>query len=231
MFSLLGTPQFMLGMTVTYLASIKDLQVHMENRGAYSLKTIMQVYNLMQIFLNAYMVYGLCNLPFLPEKPNVLALNVPYNDNLRYFINVHYLSKYFDYFDTFFMILRKKNDQLSFLHIYHHTTVCFVWGYLVYIGHDNGTAGFTALFNSIIHTIMYGHYFLTSFGYRNPLKRWVTHAQFIQFISFFLHSIAVMLWEKIYPRPLALIELFYSLQMIVLFGDFYKQRYLQVKEE
>jgi len=221
----LSSPQFLTGMTIFYFAAIKDLQIHMRNRPAYKLQIIMQCYNIIQIVLNAYMVYGLCNIQFLADKPNLLALHVPYNDNIAYYINIHYFSKYFDYLDTFFMILRNKNNQVSFLHVYHHASVCIVWGILVHINHNNGTAAFTALLNSIIHTIMYSHYFITSFGIQNPWKKLITQAQLIQFVLFIVHSISVLLWETIYPRNLAYIELVYNIPMILLFGNFYKQNY------
>ena len=220
-----SSPQFMIGMSIVYLVTIKDLQIYMENKSAYSLKTVMRLYNIGQIFINLYMMYGLCMTPFMPEKPNLLLLNVPYTDRIAYFIDLHYISKYFDYFDTFFMVLRKKDDQVSFLHVYHHTAVCFAWGILVHMGHGNGTACFVALCNSFIHTIMYSHYLFTSLGYRNPYKKLITQAQIVQFILFITHGISVLLWETIYPRPLAFIELIFNFHLLTLFGDFYLHSY------
>ena len=221
----LSSPQFMIGMSFTYFSVIKGLQMHMKNRNAYSLKSIMQFYNIIQVLLNIYMLYGLYDLQFLAEKPNLLALNVPYSDKIAYFINIHYLSKYFDYLDTVFMILRNKNNQVSFLHVYHHTTVCFVWGYLVNIDHNNGTAAFVALLNSLVHVIMYSHYYITSLGYQNPFKKMITQIQLTQFILFMMHSSSVLIWENIYPRHLAFIELTYNFIMIILFGNFYMRNY------
>lgn len=37
-----------------------------------------------------------------------------------------YISKIFDFADTVFIILGKKWNQLSFLHVYHHTTIFLV---------------------------------------------------------------------------------------------------------
>lgn len=37
-----------------------------------------------------------------------------------------YLSKILDFFDTIFIILGKKWNQLSVLHVYHHLTIFFV---------------------------------------------------------------------------------------------------------
>ena len=39
----------------------------------------------------------------------------------EWFVLVHYLSKFMDWFDTLWMILKKKSHvQMSFLHLYHH---------------------------------------------------------------------------------------------------------------
>jgi hypothetical protein len=37
-----------------------------------------------------------------------------------------YISKVFDFMDTIFIILGKKWNQLSFLHVYHHVTIFLV---------------------------------------------------------------------------------------------------------
>ena len=38
-----------------------------------------------------------------------------------------YFSKLLEFMDTFFFILRKKNGQISFLHVYHHATMFPLW--------------------------------------------------------------------------------------------------------
>ena len=39
----------------------------------------------------------------------------------------YYISKLFEFLDTIFFILRKKNGQVSFLHVYHHATMFPIW--------------------------------------------------------------------------------------------------------
>ncbi len=83
-------------------------------------------------------------------------------NRLEYFVWVHYMSKFLDYFDTVFIIMRgKEKQQLSFLHVYHHASIGMIWGALLYMGHGNGTAGFGALINSVSHCIAFTH---TTFG-------------------------------------------------------------------
>lgn len=140
-YEILVARETMLGMLAGYLLMIVGLRNYMKNRPAYSLKLIMQVYNLVQVILNVYMIWGLCVLPFLSENPNLFGINAKYTERLEYFVFVHYVSKYLDYLDTVFIILRgKERQQLSFLHVYHHASIGMIWGSLLYIGHGNGTA-------------------------------------------------------------------------------------------
>lgn len=219
------SPYTMSMMTLGYLGGIMSLRRYMQNRQAYQLQNAMQLYNISQVTLNIYMIYGLIDLPYMPELPNIFGINCEYDDKIEYFVYVHYLSKYLDYFDTIFMILRKKNNQLSFLHIYHHVTIALIWGGLLYVGHGNGTAAFGCLINSVIHTIMYSHYWYTAMGYNNPFKKYITQAQMLQFVMCIAHSISVLLWEQVYPRPIAWVQFAYHIQMIMLFRNFYNKNY------
>ena len=49
------------------------------------------------------------------------------NFGLGFFVWLHYYNKYLEFFDTIFMVLRKKGDQLSSLHVYHHLTIAWAW--------------------------------------------------------------------------------------------------------
>ena len=48
---------------------------------------------------------------------------------------------------------------------------------------------FGCLINSVIHCIMYSHYFVTSFGFENPFKKFITQAQLIQFAMCIVHAL------------------------------------------
>jgi elongation of very long chain fatty acids protein 4 len=216
-------PYFMSIATAWYFSMILFLKKYMKGRLPYSLKYSMLLYNNTQILLNIYMIYGL--LPVI-SYPNIYGINIPYTSELRYFVYIHYLSKYFDYFDTLFIILRgKEKMQLSFLHVYHHSSIGVIWGFLLYNGHGNGTASFGCFINSIIHLFMYSHYLCTSLGYNNPFKKYITKAQLFQFVLCFIHSLIVIGAEEIVPKKYAIIELLYQITMIILFSKFYYKSY------
>lgn len=221
--------EMMLGMLVGYLGMIAGLRAYMKGRTPYSLKVAMQVYNVLQVALNVYMIWGLAVVPVLPY--NLFGLNNKYTARVEYFVYVHYLSKFLDFLDTAFIVLRGKDrQQLSFLHVYHHASIGMIWGALLYSGHGNGTAAFGCLINSVIHCLMYSHYLYTSFGYTNPFKKLITQAQLIQFATCIVHAVCVLAWETVLPRPLAWAQFVYHIQMLVLFGHFYRRSYIAAKE-
>ena len=79
----------------------------------------MKAYNIFQIVLCSYMTYGL--MPVVSQGLyNPFGINIPYTDTLEWFMIVHYLSKYVDWIDTYIIIQKQKQNQLSFLHVYHH---------------------------------------------------------------------------------------------------------------
>jgi elongation of very long chain fatty acids protein 4 len=217
------TPFAMSIAAIGYFSMIGVLTGYMKGRVPYKLKVPMLIYNNAQILLNMYMVYG---LSAVVSYPNIYGINIPYTSNLRYFVYIHYLSKYFDYFDTLFIITRgKEKQQLSYLHVYHHSTIGIIWGFLLYRGHGNGTAAFGCFINSVIHLVMYSHYLCTSLGYNNPFKKYITRAQLLQFSVCLIHSLIVICVEDIVPRRYALIELVYQTSMLVLFSNFYRKSY------
>lgn len=211
-----------------YLGTVYTLKFFMDKYDVtpFGLKNLMRVYNFAQVILNVYMIYGLSEVVGIP---NIFGINRPYSANLEFFCFVHFLSKALDYFDTVFIILRKKYDQLSVLHVYHHASIGMVWAYLLQIGHANGTASYGAFINSVIHFVMYSHYFIRSIGLNNPFKRLVTSAQITQFYSCMLHAVLVPIYDTLIPKKLAIIQLCYHTTMIYLFTNFYNQQYKSKK--
>jgi len=183
-------------------------------------KTIVQpIYNIFQIVVCSYMVWGLW--PYVDWKSgNPFGLNTQPNAKIEWFVFVHYLTKYLDWCDTFFMILNKNYRQLSYLQVFHHATIGMIWGALLQLGWGNGTAFYGAFINSVTHVIMYTHYLWTSFGLKNPLKRYLTMFQLSQFMSCVVHALLVAFSgaEKVFPADgLPYIQIMYHPIMLYLF--------------
>ena len=215
------SPQMLYGLPIAYVVTVMLLSRYMRRRAAWNLSRVMQVYNVVQIVVCAYMVKGLLHFP------NIFAMSTHPTASVEWFVLVHYWSKYLDWCDTIFMCLRKKEFQISFLQVYHHATISIIWGYVLSIGWGSATVSYGAMINSVTHVLMYSHYFAASLGIKNPFKRYLTKFQIGQFWSCQLHAWLVafgtlqpyftILHEKIYPKNLAFIQVGYHVTMIYLF--------------
>ncbi|XP_023250684.1 elongation of very long chain fatty acids protein 7-like, partial [Seriola lalandi dorsalis] len=79
-------------------------------------------------------------------------------------------------------VLRKKNSQVTFLHVYHHSIMPFTWWFGVRFA-PGGLGTFHALLNCVVHVIMYSYYGLTAMGpnYQKYLwwKKYLTTIQLV----------------------------------------------------
>jgi fatty acid desaturase (delta-4 desaturase) len=193
----------------------------MMTKAAVQVKTLMQIYNVVQIVVCGYMVIGL--FPVL-GLPNFFGVNSDFDKQGEWFVFVHYLSKYLDWFDTLWIVLNKKRAQMSFLHMYHHATIVSVWGLLLNCGVGVGTIRYGAFINSLTHVIMYSHYLWTSLGLKNPFKKYITMWQITQFYSCLVHAFAVLFYETTPIKSYAWLQVVYQMSMVYLFS--YKMSYV-----
>eukprot|EP00730_Choanoeca_flexa_P012221 TRINITY_DN3689_c0_g1_i1.p1 TRINITY_DN3689_c0_g1~~TRINITY_DN3689_c0_g1_i1.p1 ORF type:complete len:297 (+),score=50.52 TRINITY_DN3689_c0_g1_i1:67-957(+) len=233
-------PTVLIGSGVVYVIVALLLHRIMRDRSPFSLKQSMRIYNVVQVAVCSYMTIGFVKeimnaSPLIINGislPNVFALNYAPTLRSEYFVLVHYLSKFLDFFDTLFIVLRKKDKQFSFLHVYHHATIGPIWGMLLYLNYGSGTAIFGAMINSFTHVIMYTHYFVTSFGIKNPLKRYITTWQIFQFYCCLAHAVMVALLrlDNVYPQYLAILQLCYHITMVLLFNSFFQRTFTKPTE-
>jgi hypothetical protein len=100
---------------------------------------------------------------------------------------IFYLSKAYEFVDTFIMALKKKTDQISFLHLYHHFMTFLLWWFGMRFT-PGGDAYFSAMLNSFVHVVMYAYYLCAALGVRFPFKKLVTQLQLVQFAVNLVHS-------------------------------------------
>lgn len=143
----------------------------------------------------------------------------------------YYISKFLDLFDTMFFVLRKKFDtHVTFLHLYHHTVVPII-GYLcMKINPVTAPSTLFTLLNGTIHTIMYSYYALSTLGpaWQKYLwwKRYITTMQLAQFCILGLYTILFMIKQEGYPMVFILIGMSQPPIFFKMFYDFYKASYL-----
>lgn len=214
--NLLTTPIFFFGLPALWVLAVFFLVHLMMDRPPVAVKRFMQIYNVVQIVVCLYMTWGL--YPVCTSFLNPFGVNTEFDKAGEWFVFVHYLSKYLDWFDTLWIVLSKKRQQLSFLHIYHHGTIVPVWGILLHAGVGSATTRYGALVNSITHVIMYSHYFWTSMGLRNPFKKYITLWQITQFYSCIAHAFGVFFFDRTKCREFAWVQVLYQITMVYLFS-------------
>ena len=202
--------------------------------AARSYHTAMIAYNMYQVVLNVWVVFGIARELAghgLKRSPRVWGnAHAASADafNLAFFVWVHSMNKYSELADTMFMLAREKWEQVSFLHVYHHVLLLWCWAAVCELG-PFGDSFFGALCNSAIHVLMYSYYLLAALKVPCPWKRYLTQAQMLQFCVCAGHALYVLLWEGNAPAALPALQLFVMTNMLLLFGRFYAQKYQQAE--
>lgn len=95
------------------------------------------------------------------------------------FLYVFYLSKFWEYVDTIFLILGKR--EVIFLHWFHHfITPSICWAAFSYPGACSWAGPLT---NAGVHVVMYSYYTATYFGVSRWVGKYITKIQIVQFIG------------------------------------------------
>ncbi|KAI3368843.1 hypothetical protein L3Q82_025824 [Scortum barcoo] len=191
----------------------------MKHRQPVDLRVVLIVYNFAMVGLSAYMCYEFLVTSWLS--------------------NYSYLCQPVDYSTSplamrFFFILRKKNNQVTFLHVYHHATMIFNWWLgIKYVA--GGQSFFIGLVNTFVHVVMYSYYGLAAFGPHMQKylwwKRYITSLQLLQFLLFLLHTGYNLFAECNFPDSMNMFVFGYCITLIILFSNFYYQTYLNRKKQ
>jgi len=206
----------------------------MAKREAFDPKGFMLAYNAYQTAFNVF-VLGMFISEIITLKQPAWGSKMPWSDNRSFKILLgvwlHYNNKYLELLDTVFMVARKKTNQLSFLHVYHHALLIWAWWLVCHLMATNDCidAYFGAACNSFIHIVMYSYYLMAALGISCPWKRYITQAQMLQFVIVFVHAVFV-LREKHCPATLPWAQMFVMANMLVLFGNFYLKAYSKPKQ-
>uniref|UniRef100_A0A3P8S2C0 Elongation of very long chain fatty acids protein n=1 Tax=Amphiprion percula TaxID=161767 RepID=A0A3P8S2C0_AMPPE len=153
----------------------------MENRKAFDLKGVLILYNFSVVALSLHMCYEFVMSGWGTGYSFAMRVTTCW---------LYYFSKFIEMLDTIFFVLRKKNSQVTFLHVYHHSIMPFTWWFGVRFA-PGGLGTFHALLNCVVHVIMYTYYGLTAMGpkYQKYLwwKKYLTTIQLIQFVMVTSH--------------------------------------------
>ncbi|KAL9881363.1 very long chain fatty acid elongase 7-like isoform 1-T1 [Glossina fuscipes fuscipes] len=207
----------------------------MSNRKPFEIKRILQIYNILQIVGNLYLVYQFFLHYLYHPKFRWTCFNTAKTDysvetmELLTPIIFGYWLKFFDFVDTIFFVLRKKWNQVSFLHVYHHAITFFAaCVYVKYCFASHFTM--VPFCNCFVHVVMYSYYLAASLDLKIdflPWKRRVTQIQILQFLLFAVHTMAAIAdnWCGLSMLLLNFL-LLQVIYLIAMFGNFYYRTYL-----
>ncbi|XP_053994486.1 elongation of very long chain fatty acids protein 7-like [Hylaeus volcanicus] len=232
-FFLIGSPWACLGIVGFYLYFVQELGPRlMEKRKPFKLDRVIQIYNIIQIVFCAYVLYKAMILAWLFHY-SFYCEPVDYSNDPRALeiaktVWMYFMAKMFDLVDTVFFVLRKKQNQVSFLHVYHHSGMAFgTWAATKFMA--GGHITFLGTLNCFVHVVMYSYYLATSFRMSKPWwKKYITQLQLTQFFLILVHFI-LLAWvdDCGFPKWVAAVLIPQNLFMIVLFGDFYYKAYIK----
>ena len=228
---LMSSPWYTLGLCVSYwVICLKLGPQFMANRKPYDLKRTIQAYNVFQIALSAYMLYEACAAGWLTHYSWICQDIERDADGNGYrmaaAVHLYFLSKFTEFADTFFNVLRKKFNHVSRLQLIHHG-VMPMQGYLGCRWLPGGHETLAGTFNCLIHVLMYSYFLLASLGFKIWWKKYLTTLQMFQFVCIFVHSSILVFGfaECGYPWQISLNAMVLMILMFMLFLEYYIQAY------
>ncbi|KAL5007555.1 hypothetical protein ScPMuIL_016361 [Solemya velum] len=221
----------------SYLLIVYWGQHWMKSRPAMELKSIIIAYNFCLVLLSTYIFWEFFISAWVCTGFSLTCESVNYSDDplprrLAGACWWFFFSKLVELLDTVFFILRKKNNQISFLHVYHHSTMPLLWWVGVRFV-PGGEAYFSASINCFIHVLMYTYYLLSAMGPSMQKylwwKKYMTTLQLVQFWAILFHTFNAIRVDCGFPNGYNYALIIYDLSHIFLFSHFYYQTYYTKK--
>ncbi|KAG5667960.1 hypothetical protein PVAND_015919 [Polypedilum vanderplanki] len=206
----------------------------MQNRKPFKIRKFLAFYSFSLAVQSFYISYKYITAAYRLNYNLYCELSVPLwtPDDMQIVKTtwILYMTKLVELSDTLFFILRKKDKQLSFLHVYHHSITFFsAWIGIKFI--PSGTIATGAAVNSLVHVHMYIYYGLAALGVEAKkilwLKKYVTTLQLIQFVAFAFFGIKAYFIGCKFPSLMIKFFCINVLLFCVLFGQFYVKEYIK----
>ncbi|KAF0303631.1 Elongation of very long chain fatty acids protein 4 [Amphibalanus amphitrite] len=229
---LLDSPLPTLLLTAGYLLLVWLGPRLMRHRQPMQLRAPLVLYNLAVSLLNLYIGLELAMVAW-KQGYSWLCEPVDYSTSpeamrITSALWFYYISKLLEFADTAFFVLRKKNGQITFLHVYHHSTMFLLW----WIGMRwvaGGSAFVGAMLNSFVHVLMYLYYGLSAIGPRlQPYlwwKKYLTMLQLLQFFVALVLGVNALRLDCPFPLWMQYTLVIYMISFILLFLNFYIHAY------
>ncbi|XP_028162542.1 very long chain fatty acid elongase 7-like [Ostrinia nubilalis] len=211
------------------LVVVKLLPAYMERRQPYKLTNVLIVYNGFQVAYSVYLVFIYARYLF---NFGIITTRCPKGEALQEVITEiypYFIAKHLDLLDTVFFVLRKKDNQISFLHLYHHSAMVS-WTWLHLLHHPTDHFVCVGLLNSFVHVLMYAYYGLAALGPEYAkFVWWKKHLTKVQLVQFILVVSHLYYQQKLTPCPIPAFFHYFCMTSIItfffLFMNFYCRSY------
>ncbi|GIY48403.1 elongation of very long chain fatty acids protein 4 [Caerostris darwini] len=205
----------------------------MKKRKAFDLRIIMVAYDITEVLINGYIAYRLFGLIRQHRYLYCLAKNNPSYSSVVESIIIFgwsvFLNKMVELLDTIFFVLRKKQEQITFLHVAHHSSICILSWILVRNPHQLG--GFYIAvgiaINAVVHCVMYIYYALAALGPEVAKhlwwKKYVTIIQMAQFVVDILYLFVGFFTGCEELGKMEITSAAFLIYLLYLFNNFFKK--------
>lgn len=209
----------------------------MENRKPFELKKTLIIYNALQVIFSAWLFSEAIHAGwFTTYSFKCQPVDYSYSPHaLRTASGCwwYYISKFTEFLDTIFFVLRKKNDHVSRLHVIHHGIMPLSTWFGVKFT-PGGHSTFFGMLNTFVHIVMYTYYMLAAFGPSMQKylwwKKYLTVLQMVQFVLVMVHAFQLLFIECDYPKAFVWWIGLHAIMFYFLFKDFYNQSYNKKKQ-
>jgi len=232
---LMNSPLPTMLLCISYVVVVKFVgPTVMKNRKPFNLRWLLILYNLTQVLLSAWLSFEFSRVYWqygysLRCQP-IDNTNNPRVVRLMYAGWWFYFSKFIDFLDTIFFLLRKKQEQISGLHVFHHGYMP-ISIFLFFRFAPGGHGAMIAFLNTIVHTVMYFYYMVAAMGsqYQKYLwwKKYLTKLQMVQFVLTVYHCFKLLFIDCNYPHFFVWLLGGQAIFFFALFMNFYRSAYIQ----
>ncbi|XP_076663693.1 very long chain fatty acid elongase AAEL008004 [Andrena cerasifolii] len=235
--AMMSSPIPTLAICLFYVYFVKVLGPKlMENRKPFNLRRVMIFYNLFQVIFSTWL-FNESLVSGWGGQYSFRCQPVDYSQNPLAVRMAHgcwwyYFSKFTEFMDTIFFVLRKKNNHISTLHVIHHGCMPMsVWFGVKFT--PGGHSTFFGLLNTFVHIVMYAYYLLAALGPRiQPYlwwKKYLTSLQMIQFVMVMIHAFQLLFIDCNYPKAFVWWIGMHAVMFYFLFREFYTEAYRRRK--
>ena len=227
-------------LVIMYLGFVKVVgPAWMRDQKPYDLRYLMVIYNFALVAVSTWMFVNFGMLGwFTTYSWRCEPIDYSYNADALKMAEIgwyFYITKFIEFADTIFFILRKKDSQISSLHVFHHSLVPIT----LWFGIKYGAGGYNSIFaflNSFVHIWMYLYYGLSALGpaFQKYLwwKKYLTMLQMVQFFIVFTFMVQLTFFPTCeVSKPLLLLNVVQAVIFFALFLNFFLRSYQRKKRQ